>query len=387
MSMGAARYITVAIAAVALAIVVRAVRRRRARVLRCRTAPPGVDRLLFGASTLAGFTYAPCNRETALGAVRRAVELGIRSFDTAPHYGLGLSEARLGEALSLYAADVPCRVWTKVGRYLLPRHECEEACASGRIARSAVEWDNMHGHPGCIFPDADPEVAEVADYSAAGVARAHAGSVGRLRLRSPVQLAGQRVHDPDTDSRCGAALAPDGAVAELVRLRRAGTIGEVSIGCWSIPHVERMLRACPAGTFDSVMLAGRWNLIDQSGYELLLECQRKGVRVHNASIFASGLLAGGTTYQNREAPPEIVRRATCWSALACKYGSSLSAVALHFALLPQVVELAAIGMRSSEEVEKNVALLAERIDPRLWLEAQREGLLAQHIALPESLAE
>lgn len=352
-------------------------------MLRCRTSPPSVDCLLFGASTLAGFTYAPCDRETAIRAVQRAIELGIRAFDTAPHYGLGLSESRLGEALSLHAVGISCRVWTKVGRYLLPRQECEGAIARGEIQRNAVEWENMHGHPGCIFPEADPGTAEVADYSAAGAARAYAGSMERLQSSAPATLAGLRVHDPDTDARCDAALAPDGAVAELVRMRRAGAIGEVSIGCWSLAHIQRMLRLCPAGTFGSVMIAGRWNLIDQSAYELLIECQQRGVRVHNASIFASGLLAGGTTYQNKEAPIEIVRRAARWSALAEKYNTSLPAVALQFSLLPEVVELAAIGMRSSEEVEKNVALLAERVDPRLWLEAQREGLLAPHIALPD----
>jgi len=201
----------------------------------------------------------------------------------------------------------------------------------------------------------------------------------RLRLAPPVVLSGLRVHDPDTDARCSAALAQDGAVAELVRLRRAGAIADVSIGCWSLAHVRRMLRSCPRGTFDSVMIAGRWNLIDQSAHELLVECQQLGVRVHNASIFASGLLAGGTTYQNKEAPSEILQRAERWAALAAKYGSSLAAVALHFALLPDIVELVAIGMRSSAEVEQNVQLLSERIDPRLWAEAQRKGLLPANL--------
>jgi D-threo-aldose 1-dehydrogenase len=360
--------------------------RRASRQMRYRRAAPTVDRLLFGASTLAGFTYAPCDREMATEAVRCAIDLGIRAFDTAPHYGLGLSEARLGEALGQHAGDRACRVWTKVGRYLMARGECDAAVASGTFARDAVEWENMQGHPGCIFPDTDPTIAEVADYTAAGASRAHMDSVRRLQLSGRVRLAGQRIHDPDTDARCEAALARDGAVAELVRRRAAGEIEEVSIGCWSLEHIRRMLRACPRGTFDSVMIAGRWNLLDTSGYELLLDCQQLGVRVHNASIFASGLLAGGTTYQNKQAPPEIAERARRWSSLARKYGSSLPAVALHFALLPEVVELAAIGMRSSEEVEKNVRFLGEPVDPRIWSEAQREGLLPAHISLPSVAA-
>jgi D-threo-aldose 1-dehydrogenase len=317
----------------------------------------------------------------ASDAVRCAIELGIRSFDTAPHYGLGLSESRLGDALAQHAGGHACRIWTKVGRYLMPRKECEDAIASGQLDRDAVEWENMHGHPGCIFSGSDPALAEVADYTACGAARAHAGSLSRLKPSGSVRLSGQRVHDPDTDSRCATALSPDGAVAELVRRRAAGEIDQVSIGCWSIEHIRTMLRTCPSGTFDSVMIAGRWNLLDTSGYELLLECQALGVRVHNASIFASGLLAGGTTYQNQQASPEMLDRAQRWSALAGKYGTTLPAVAMHFSLLPAIVELAAIGMRSSDEVQHNVRLVSETIDFSIWAEAQAQGLLPSHIVL------
>jgi len=197
-----------------------------------------------------------------------------------------------------------------------------------------------------------------------------------------VELAGQRVHDPDTDERCTAALAPGGALDELLRMRAAGEIGEVSIGCWSVKHTLRMLRARPAGTFDSVMLAGRWNLLDQSGVEVLAECQQKGVRVHNASVFASGLLAGGSTYQNKAAPAEIRARASEWSALAAKYGTSLPALALHFALMPEVVEFVAIGMNSRAQLQQNKAWIEERVDPRVWHDAQRLGLLPAHLPLP-----
>lgn len=360
-------------------------RRRRRTQLAIRMTQPGVECILFGASPLAGFTYAPCDEERATAAVHKALDLGIRKFDTAPHYGLGLSEQRLGSALESHPQGGKAQIWTKVGRYILPRTECDVLIANGSINRGDVEWDNMHGSPECIFPSTDPALAEVADYSAKAALRSHNASVRRLRrehvpLKARV-LAGQRVHDPDTDARCSTALAADGAVAEIVRLRSRGVIGEVSIGCWSVKHTRRMLRTTPIGTFDSIMLAGRWNLLDQSGYDLLLECQRLGVKVHNASVFASGLLVGGSTYQNKAAPPDIQAKAARWESLARRYGSTLPVVALHFALLPEVVDLVALGMRDAEEVEANVTHLACRLDPRIWADAQSEGLLPASLRL------
>ena len=149
-------------------------------------------------------------------------------------------------------------------------------------------------------------------------------------------------------------------------------------------YVLRMIAAKPAGTFDNVMIAGAWNLIDQDGLELLLSCQKRGIKVHNAGIFASGLLVGGDRYKYQPAPSGILVRRAKWQALAQSHGVPLPAVAIAFALAPAVVEKAAVGVQSPEEVRANAEWLAaaENVPPRLWREAKERGLLGNDTPTP-----
>ena len=238
-----------------------------------------VDDLILGCSPLAGI-YASSTPERATETVRAALDAGITRFDTAPHYGLGLSERRLGDALRECGADMSkTRVYTKVGRVMKPK---DEVTASEK--ESVVEWGNVPGDPGCIFPDAPVDVLPVLDYTGPGFRRSHADSLARLRLTS---VDGLRIHDAEDEARYAQANA-GGGVAELVKLRDEGAINEVSLGMNDATFVRRMLEDNPPNTFDSVMMAGAWNLLDQDGWDVLLECERRGVAVHNAGIFASG---------------------------------------------------------------------------------------------------
>jgi|TARA_B100001142_G_scaffold313867_2_gene350788 D-threo-aldose 1-dehydrogenase len=146
-------------------------------------------------------------------------------------------------------------------------------------------------------------------------------------------------------------------------------------------YTMRMIRGKPRGTFDSIMLAGAWNLLDQDGFEVLLECQRRDIKVHVAGIFASGILVGGSTYKYDVASPEIIRRRELWSDLADTFGAPLPAVAIAFALLPAIVEKVAVGVKSAEEVHATVHWLesASRLNPQLWVEAKQRGLLSVNI--------
>ena len=148
--------------------------------------------------------------------------------------------------------------------------------------------------------------------------------------------------------------------------------------------VMRAILGKPEGTFDSVMSAGAWNLIDQDGIELMLECQRRGIRVHNAGIFASGLLVGGSHYKYAPASPEMIGRRERWRALAEQHGVSLPAAALAFALAPAVIEKAAVGVKSASEVRANAEWLevASRVPVTLWMDAKAEGLLAEDVPVP-----
>jgi D-threo-aldose 1-dehydrogenase len=125
------------------------------------------------------------------------------------------------------------------------------------------------------------------------------------------------------------------------------------------------------------MMAGSWNLLDQDGLDVLLECQARGIRVHNAGIFASGLLVGGSHYKYAPAPPEILARTERWRALAASHAVPLPAVALAFACAPTAVRACAVGVKSPEEVAQNIAWLddAHAIPHALWIDAASQGLL------------
>ena len=230
-----------------------------------------VENLILGCSPLAGI-YASSTPERATATVRTALEAGFTRFDTAPHYGLGLSERRLGDALRECGADMSTtRVYTKVGRVMKPTHTVTDAEKRG----GKVEWGNVPGDPGCIFPDAPVDVLPVLDYTGPGFRRSHDDSLQRMGIE---RVDGLRIHDAEDEARYNEAVN-GGGVAELVKLREEGLINEVSLGMNDANFVRRMLHDNPAGTFDSVMMAGSWNLLDQDGLLVLLECQRRGVKV------------------------------------------------------------------------------------------------------------
>lgn len=349
--------------------------------LALRDEPLSVEQhLILGCSPLAGI-YHSIPETQAFDTVKAALDLGFRDFDTAPHYGLGLSEARLGKALERHARDAhgAVRLWSKVGRVTKPSADVTSA------DEPHVERGNVPGAPGCIFPDAPADVTPVLDYSGDGARRSYADSVSRLGIVAAQRgLHGLRVHDAEDEARYAAAVAEGGAVDALRELRNEHDIAAVSLGMNDPAYVLRMIAAKPAGTFDNVMIAGAWNLIDQDGLELLLSCQKRGIKVHNAGIFASGLLVGGDRYKYQPAPSGILVRRAKWQALAQSHGVPLPAVAIAFALAPAVVEKAAVGVQSPEEVRANAEWLAaaENVPPRLWREAKERGLLGNDIPTP-----
>jgi len=341
--------------------------------LHLRTEPLSVGQhLILGCSPLAGI-YDSIPESQAYDTVKAALELGFLDLDTAPHYGLGLSEARTGRAVAMHAGGRSVRLWTKVGRVLKPHAEV--------AAEDEVERGNMPGSAGCIFPDSPTDVSPVLDYTGDGVRRSHADSLRRLGAGA---VQGLRVHDAEDEERFAQAMAPGGGIDALVELRSKGAIKSVSLGMNDAAYVLRMLQGKPPGTFDSIMSAGSWNLIDQDGYDLMLECQRRGVKVHNAGIFASGLLVGGSYYKYAPATPEVLERRERWTQLAVKHGVSLPVVAVAFALMPAVVEKAAVGVKSAEEVRMNVEWLraAPSVPAALWAEAKHLGLLAERVPVP-----
>lgn len=296
-----------------------------------------------------GNLYSPVTDQAARATVLRAWERGIRFVDTAPHYGLGLAERRVGAAVRL----LPGRpvLSTKVGRLLVARRSAGDDVAAG----FAVPADHER----------------VWDLSAAGIRRSLLQSLERTGLdRVDVVL----LHDPDEREQ----EAVDAALPALLRMRDEGVVGAVGVGMNQTAMPTRFVRRFD---LDVVLVAGRFTLLDQGALEdLFPAAARRGTSVVVGGVFGSGLLAhddppDDATYGYTRAPARVVQRARAIAAVCREHGTTLPAVALHFALGHPVVASALVGMRSPEEVDQNVALLDSPVPGALWDELRGRGLL------------
>ncbi|MFN8040056.1 MAG: aldo/keto reductase [Acidimicrobiales bacterium] len=318
---------------------------------------PTVTRLGLGCAPL-GNLFTAVGDDEATAAVDAAWDAGIRYFDTAPLYGHGLSERRLGRALARRPRDE----WvlsTKVGRLLRPVDEPVDTIFD--LARSAG------GGGGAAA--ADPAgLAPTFDFSADGVLRSIEESLVRLGTdRLDVVL----VHDPDDHQ--DEALA--GAFPALVRLRDEGVVGAVGAGMNQWPALDRFVQQVD---LDVVLLAGRATLLDRSGTEVLLpRCAERGVGVVLGGVFNSGVLAAppGTTatYDYGEVPAEVAGRVARLASVCEAAGVALPAAALRWALRRDDVAAVVVGARSPAEVAADVAWATAAVPDHLWdeLEAVR----------------
>lgn len=310
-----------------------------------------VTALGFGGSTV-GNLYRAVDDETAFAAVAAAWDGGIRYFDTAPHYGLGLSERRLGRALKDRPRD-EYTLSTKVGRLLAPNP-------------SPTGSDLETG--GFAVPD---DLVRVRSYSRDGVLRSIESSLERLGLdRIDIVY----VHDPEDYMEVAIAEA----VPALVELREQGVVGAVGAG---MNYVEPLRRFVAEADVDVIMVAGRWTLVDQRAEPLLDECSEAAVGVVVAAPFNSGLLASSepasdAMFDYDTAPADVLDAARA-SARACKRrGVELPAAALQFPLRHPAAVSVVTGMRTVEQVETNLRWIAAEIDARLWAELPAPARLA-----------
>jgi D-threo-aldose 1-dehydrogenase len=299
-----------------------------------------VTELSFGGAAI-GNLYTEVRDEDARAAIDAAWDGGIRTFDTAPHYGLGLSERRLGAALRHRPRDeyVIC---TKVGRLLEP---AGAAAAPGR----------------------DPEGFVVTashvrrfDYSADGVRRSLEASLGRLGLdRVDIAL----IHDADDHGE----QAFREAYPELERLRAEGTVRAIGAGMNQTAMLTRFIEETDV---DVVLCAGRYTLIDQSAADALLPAAAsRGVSVLAGGVFNSGLLAApapGATYDYRAAPQALIRRAQALQDTCADFGVPLRAAAARFPLAGPAVASVLIGARSAAEISDAITLRQLDIPAALW---------------------
>lgn len=304
-----------------------------------------VSELGFGGAS-AGNLYRDTSDAEAAGAIQAAWDGGVRYFDTAPHYGLGLSEARLGAALGS-RPRLEFVLSTKVGRLL----EDNPSPSGSDVAAG-----------GFAVPD---RLRRRYDYSAAGVRRSLEDSLTRLGL-DRVDIV--YVHDPD--DYVDEAIA--GALPELVRMREEGIIGAAGVGMnqWQAP-----LRMVRETDLDVVMLAGRWTLLDRSGAPLLAECADRGVSVVAAAPFNSGLLAqpwppDGALFNYGPAGPALLQRARDLARICHEHGVDLPTAAVQFPLRHPAVVSVVSGMRTAAQAVTTVARLTTPVPDDIWAELE-----------------
>jgi D-threo-aldose 1-dehydrogenase len=313
---------------------------------------PGValSALAFGGAPI-GNLYRAISDEQAHAAVDAAWTAGIRYFDTAPHYGVGLSERRLGAVLA--------------GR---PREELVVSTKVGRLLVPSPETAGQRDGEGFDVP-ADPR--RVRDYSADGVRRSLEASLERLGLdRVDVVL----VHDPDDHYD----EASREAVPALCALREEGVIGAVGVGMNDSGMLARFVAETDV---DVVMCAGRYSLLEQPALgDLMPLATERRVGVIAVGVFNSGLLARAdvpddATYDYAPAPAPVLDRARRLAAACREHGTTLPAAALHLALSHPAVVAVGLGMAGPEQVREDVALLAAPPPASLWADLVDRGLL------------
>jgi D-threo-aldose 1-dehydrogenase len=312
-----------------------------------------VTRLVFGGAPLGGL-FSTLSDETAHATLEAAWAAGIRAFDTAPHYGVGLSEQRMGRFLAGQPRDGYV-LSTKVGRLLVP--------ATGPV--EGVE--SFYG---------TPPLTRVWDFSRDGALASIEASLGRLGTdRIDVVL----IHDPDDH----AEQALDGAYPALAELRDAGVIGAIGVGMNQAAMLEWFL---PRTDLDCVLIAGRYSLLDGSAADRLLpECQRRGVAVLAGGVFNSGVLADpgpGATFDYQPAPAPLVERARRIAGICAGYGLPLGAVALQFVLRHPAVTAAIVGARSPAEITQDAGYLGLTVPDELFGQLSAEGLIPPVMPIP-----
>ena len=310
-----------------------------------------VDRLGFGAASI-GNLYRAVSDDQARSVLDAAWEGGIRHFDTAPHYGLGLSERRLGAFLRTKPRH-EFTISTKVGRLLVPN----PAYAGG-----TDEAD------GFVVPD---DLAREFDPSESGVRRSLAESLERLGLDRVDTLL---LHDPDVyDLDEGLSLG----VPALTKLRKEGVVDRIGIG---VNSADAATRAVREGDLDVVMIAGRYTLLEQPALdELLPLCDDRGVGVLAAAVFNSGLLAAADPstahYDYDDVPAALVERTRRLRSVCERFSVALPAAAIQYPLRHPRVERVVVGTARVSSLRANIEHIAADVPEDLWAALQAEGLI------------
>lgn len=344
-----------------------------------------VTRLGLGTAAIGAFTVDRDNEAAEI--VRCAAAAGIRYIDTAPSYGLGRSETRVGLVLpELDRSQVTLS--TKVGRTFQPlglgakvrsvlrevRHEPRRAPNILRRGGSGLMRRATGQHPDGAISNGWLGVTE--DQSFDGVMRSVEASLQRLRTDRIDMLF---IHEPEAPMRS----VMDGAYRAVDRLRGEGQVSAIGLGSNDASQLEAYARE---GDFDCMLLGYRYSLMDQSAAVSLLPYLReRGIPVIMGGPFGSGILADprpGATYAYREASRSQVDRAVALRAIASRHGVSVKAAALQFPFSDDTVVSVLTGPSSVAELQENLHLMEQPIPESMWEEYRHERLISPGVVSP-----
>jgi D-threo-aldose 1-dehydrogenase len=298
-----------------------------------------------------GNLYRETTDEQAAGAVEAAWDAGIRYFDTAPHYGLGLSERRLGALLRQHPRDEYV-VSSKVGRLLVPSPESAGQVDDAGFAVPAAyrrEWD----------------------FSRDGILRSLESTLERTGLD---HLDIVYLHDPD--DHLEQALGE--GIQTLIELREQGVVRAVGAGMNQAEALAALIRVADV---DLVMLAGRYTLLEQgAAHDLLPLAVERGVGIVIAGVYNTGLLSSArpdasAKYDYEDAPPGLISRANAIADVCERHGVTLPEAALAFPLLHPAVVSVVVGMRDAAQVTSTVDRYSTPIPDALWSDLRAASLL------------
>lgn len=329
-----------------------------------------VTELGFGAATL-GNLYRTMTESDAQESIAKAMELGLNQFDTAPYYGFGLSERRVGNALRDYNRD-DYILSTKVGRILEP---CEKA-------------EDKYGF--CSPMPFEPKY----DYSYDGVMRSFEHSIQRLGL-SKIDILymhdiGRATHGDDHDRLF--KIAMEGGYKAMDELRSQGLVSAIGLG---VNEYEVCEEAMEHGYFDCFLLAGRYSLLEQKALESFLpRCLKENSSIvlggpYNSGILATGVRKKGVVphYDYAPASPSIIKIVDKIETVCDTFNVPLAAAALQFPLAHPAVVSVIPGLSSANRVQSTVDLMNVNIPAAFWETLQNQGVLYPDVPVPTSIAE
>jgi D-threo-aldose 1-dehydrogenase len=320
----------------------------------------------FGAAPI-GNLYQPVADDDAIACVKGALDAGINYIDTAPHYGFGLSETRVGVALGNAPRSTPIYISTKVGRLLVP------ATATAELRYGFANT---------------PPLEPVFDYSYDGVMRSFESSLVRLQTdRIDILFAhdlGEMTHGSEHGARFREFIA--GGYRAMQELRDAGVVTAIGLGAneWQVCE-----EALAQGDFDCFLLAGRYTLLEQGACDTFFPmCAQRQVSVILGGPFNSGILATGVSgsgpfhYNYEPAPTNIILRVQAIERACAEFDVPLAAAALQFpAAHPQICSVIA-GLANPHEMEHALAMMNRRIPQAFWQNLHEQELIHPAAVLP-----